>query len=136
MSSRDWDHLQYEQRLQVNYCTRLQPFILVMNGPDHQLQYRRKILNIFCYSDLQYPGACGPLDSDLTGGSGLHKLQSQYQLHLPTAPDRNPSSRLQPETLGRRLFSLGKLSETIDFTTHWDNMLAMSYAVRYSDFGH
>lgn len=90
----------------------------------------------FCYSDLQYPGACGPLDSDLTGGSGLHKLQSQYQLHLPTAPDRNPSSRLQPETLGRRLFSLGKLSETIDFTTHWDNMLAMSYAVRYSDFGH
>ena len=70
----DWDHLQYEQRLQVNYCTRLQPFILVMNGPDHQLQYRRKILNIFCYSDLQYPGACGPLDSDLTGGSGLHKL--------------------------------------------------------------
>mgnify|MGYP003702905131 CR=1 FL=1 len=32
-----------------------------------------KILNISCHSVLQYPGACEPLDSDLTGGSGLHK---------------------------------------------------------------
>lgn len=34
------------------------------------------IENVCCYNVLHYPGACGPLDSDLTGGSGLPKLQS------------------------------------------------------------